>query len=552
MKDFKILGLLDKLKPAFTKLGVEYEIMRKILQVKLLMDGRRVPTVFAANNNKKKDDTDNGNKFVKSLWIYILMGVILIPFVVMKSNYIYQMGTVFTIIMFFIMTSLISDFSSVLLDVKDKGIIGTKPISPKTLRMAKTIHITIYMFYLTAALVGPALIVSIFTQGAVFSLLFLLLLVLVDLFIIVLTSLVYFVVLRFFDGEKLKDIINYIQIILSMVLMIGYQLVGRLFDIVDMKIEFVTRWWQYLVAPIWFAAPFQILKTAEINATYIIFAIMAILVPIIAIIVYIKLMPMFEQNLQKLTNNHRKAKKAGRKPGHLLAKLLCRSTEERIFFQFASDMMRNEREFKLKVYPSLGFSLIFPFIFIFQQLSRSSLQEVAQGSSYLFIYFSCLILPTIVMMMKYSERYKGAWIYKALPIRNVVPVFKGTIKAFLARLFIPLFLFEALIFTYIFGVRIVPDLMVVFFNTMIFNVLCFMMMEKAFPFSEAFDAAQQANAGATIALMALVGVIAAVHFGLTKINNANYVLLAISFVVNLILWSIAFRISPEKLNKQES
>ncbi len=59
MKEFKVLCFLDKLAPVFEKLGADYVVMRKILQMKLVMDGRRVPTIF--NNNKKKQGEDDNN-----------------------------------------------------------------------------------------------------------------------------------------------------------------------------------------------------------------------------------------------------------------------------------------------------------------------------------------------------------------------------------------------------------------------------------------------------------------------------------------------------------
>lgn len=544
MKDFKIFRFLDKLKPIFEKLGVDYRVMRKILQMKLLMDGRRVPTVFASNNKNEEDD---GNKFLKSLWIYILMGLTLIPFVVMKNNYIYQMSIVFVIVMFFVMTSLISDFSSVLLDIRDKNIIGTKPVDPKTLRLAKTIHISIYMFYITAALVGPALLVSLYSQGILFSIIFLFSIILLDLFIIVLTSLVYFLILRFFDGEKLKDIINYIQIILTIVLSIGYQLLGRLFSIVDLKIQFTPKWWQYFIAPIWFSAPFQMIKKSEVNSYYITFTIMAIVIPIVSIIVYTKLMAVFERNLQKLNNNYENNKKAKRKPIELLSKILCRNKDERIFFRFASDMMKNEREFKLKVYPSLGFSIAFPFIFLFQEFTRSGIKEVSQGKSYFFIYFSGMMVSTIMLMIRYSERYKGAWIYRALPINNVSHVFKGTIKAFIAKLFFPIFLFQSIIFIAIFGVRIVPDILVAFLNIMIFNMLCFMVSEKSLPFSQPFGSAQKTNGFINLMLSIVLGILGLIHYKIANISHGVYIYLFLSFVVSFVIWKVAFNVSPKKV-----
>lgn len=548
MKDSKILKFLDRLKPVFEKLGADYILMRRILQIKLIMDGRRVPTVFAGKNNDKSGDS--GNKFFKSLWIYVLMGLILIPFVCMKSSYIYQMSLVFVIVIFFIMTSLISDFSSVLLDIKDKVIIGIRPVDPKTLRLSKTIHILIYMICLSGALTGPALLVSLFTQGLMFFLIFLFSIILLNIFIIVLTALVCFFVLRFFDGEKLKDIINYVQIILSVVLMLGYQLLGRLFNVVNLNVQFTPRWWQYFIIPVWFSAPFQMIKKSEINSRLVIFTVMAVVVPIISILIYIKLIPVFENNLQKLSNNYKENKRSKKTSIRLLAKILCRDKEERMFFRFAFDMMKNERDFKLKVYPTLAYSTFFPFIFIFQLLTIINMAEISQSKSYLFIYFCGMMLPTVIIMLRYSESYKGAWIYNALPIKNPAPVFKGTIKAFITKLFFPVFLFQSIIFTAVFGTRIVPDLLLIFLNMMLFNILSFLAIEKHLPFSEPFQSSQQGNVGITLILFMLLGLLAGIHYILTKVNYGIYVYLIISFIANLVLWKLSFNISPYKIKSK--
>ncbi|MDF2558372.1 MAG: hypothetical protein K0R71_2200 [Bacillales bacterium] len=544
MKDFKILRLLDKLMPLIEKTGVDYWSMRKILQVKLLMDGRRVPTVFS--NNKKSNDTDD-NKFLKSLGVYILMGLVLIPFVIMKSNYMYQMSIVFSIVMFFITTSLISDFSAVLLDVGYKNIIGTKPVGSRTIGMAKVIHLTIYLFNITISLIGPALLVSLFTQGAIFFLVFLVTIVLLELFIIALTALLYFLILRFFDGEKLKDIINYIQIILTMVISIGYQLVGRVFSIADLKINFIPKWWHYFIAPIWFSAPFQMIKNSEISDIYITFTILAIVIPITAFAFYIKFINHFEDSLQKLNNNHSNTNKVNRSSVDFFAKLLCRDSEERLFYRFASNMMRNVRQFKLKIYPLLGLSIILPFVFIFQILGNSTIHDISSGKMYFLIYFCGMMLPTLIWMIRYSEKYKGAWIYKSLPIRNVAPIFKGTIKAFLTKLFLPIFILESIIFTIIFGTRILPELLIVLLNILIFTMICFMTMKKSLPFSEAFESAQQDNSLFNLLITLVLALLAAIHFGLANLNYGVYILLVLGSIVNLFLWKAAFNISSEKL-----
>ena len=96
-------------------------------------------------------------------------------------------------------------------------------------------HILIYLTYLTIALTAIPLVVGIFMQGIVFFILTVFELVLINIFIVVLTAILYIVILQFFDGEKLKDLINYVQIGLSLVLMIGYQFLIRSFELVNLN-----------------------------------------------------------------------------------------------------------------------------------------------------------------------------------------------------------------------------------------------------------------------------------------------------------------------------
>ncbi|WP_411682931.1 hypothetical protein [Clostridium thailandense] len=550
MKDFKVLKFLDNFRGFFEKLGVDYHIMRKILQIKLIMDGRRVPTAVGGASKKKNEDKyENG--FFKSLWIYGLIGIIMVPFVTMGKNFIFQMSFVFGMLMFMVITSLISDFSSVLLDIRDKNILFSKPVDNKTLSTAKVIHILIYMFFMTISLSGIPLVAALISHGILFFIIFVFEIILMDLFIVVLTALLYLLVLKFFDGEKLKDIINYVQIVLSITISIGYQLIGRVFEISNIKVIFMPKWWQYFIAPIWFGAPFEVILHGNQNISFIVLSVLALVVPIISIFIYIKLIPSFERNLQKLNNNAAKVEKGNKVIYDIISKIICVSKEERTFFRFASNMMRNEREFKLKVYPSLGFSLIFPFIFMFNMLKDEGLVKLASSKVYLYIYFCALMLPTVIMMMKYSGRYKGAWIYKTMPIKNIASIFKGTLKAFIVNLLLPVYIVECLIFIYIFGMRILPDLIVVFLNMMLFTVICFRVMKKSLPFSEGFGVSGQGEGLIIIPLMLLIGALAGVHYFCTKFNCGVYIYMIVAFVMVIAAWKKAFNISVETVNLNE-
>ncbi|MFP3472199.1 hypothetical protein R0J90_19295, partial [Micrococcus sp. SIMBA_144] len=76
------------------------------------------------------------------------------------------------VLMFLIMTAMISDFSSVLLDVRDQTVIGTRPVDHRTISAARAIHVTVYLFFLTAPILSVPLVVGIVQFGVIFALLF--------------------------------------------------------------------------------------------------------------------------------------------------------------------------------------------------------------------------------------------------------------------------------------------------------------------------------------------------------------------------------------------
>ncbi|MBB3130743.1 hypothetical protein FHS19_005462 [Paenibacillus rhizosphaerae] len=542
MSDFKTLILLDRCKGLFEKAGMDYVQMRRILQVKLTMDGRRASTLIG-KTSRSADPEELSNQFMKSLWIYAVMGVVMIPLVVMGHNLIFQMSFVFGILMFMIMTSLISDFSSVLLDVRDHTILGSKPVNVKTINMAKAIHIMIYLFFITGSLTAAPLAGALFRYGILFFLVFVLEICLMDLLIVAITALLYWLVLRFFDGEKLKDIINYVQISLTMVMAVGYQLLARVFNLVDLQIGYEAHWWHVFLFPVWFAAPFEMLFGGHRGEAIIVFSLLSVFLPLLAVWIYVRTIPSFEANLRKLSNQTARKKGRGGQWPDVLGRWICRSREEQVFFRFALGMIRKERDYKLKVYPSLGLSLIVPFIFMFNTFhSGSSWEDIRSGNSYLLLYFCGLVVPSAVMMLQYTSSPKGAWIFDTVPLRDHVPVYKGTLKACIVQLILPIFVVESIVFTLIFGVRILPDLLVILVMTLLYTVISFRLMGLEMPFTEPAQAGTQSGkAGLMLLLFLILGAMAGLHLAFRFSTSGVYVLLAVAFIANITVWKLAFR-----------
>ncbi|WP_426449585.1 hypothetical protein ACP26L_31710 [Paenibacillus sp. S-38] len=542
MDDFLTLRLLDRFQSLFGRLGVDYPTMRLILQAKLTMDRRRVPTVLSGTGNKESADDGQSNHFMKGLGVYALMGIVMVPCLFIGDSWMFQMSLVFSLLMFLLASSFITDFSSVLLDTRDKQILYTRPVSRQTLQMARTVHVLVYMTLMTLATAAAPLLVSVFRHGLLFALLFAAELALIDLLILVLTALLYLLILKRFDGERLKDLINMVQIALSVTIMIGYQLAGRAFEFIGLDAAFTPSWWNLLLPPLWFGAPFGWLLQGDRHPYLPVLSALALLVPVIALAIYSRSMPSFERYLVKLTA-HSAPSLRGRRPAGRAARLLCRTPEERAFYRFASRMMGSEREFKLKVYPSLGFSLIFPFIFPLQTALNKGWSFMAAGSAYYSIYSCAMLVPTLILVSGYSGSYKGAWIYGAAPLRDLGAIHRGVLKAALTKLLLPLFLMECLLFAAIYGLRILPDLAAALLGISLYAVLCFRLLGGSLPFSRPFSEAR-GEGWKAIPLLLLLGGFAGAHKLSTLITDGLYLYIAILLACNYWAWSAFGRQAP--------
>ncbi|MBN7772781.1 ABC transporter permease [Clostridium aminobutyricum] len=548
MKDFMLLKLLDKISFIFKSAGIDYPIMRKILQLKFVMDGRRVPTIM--RDTKK---SESKSSFRSSLAIYAFLGLFIGAFVLIPFPLFLKMNIVIGMLIFMIMTTMVSDFSSVLLDLDDKNILLPRPVDAKTLSTAKMIHILAYLSTITIALSGASIICSLIKYGVLFALVFLFELILICGFVILFTSIFYYAILTIFSGEKLKDIINYCQIVLTVFMILMYQFIGRLFNVSDLNISISPHWWNFFLPSTWFAAPFNLLVEHDFNPYYIFLSFTGIIVPIITMTLYVKVVaPGFERNLQKMKNsdNPKRKKMPENAWQNRVANRICIHPLERTFFRFTLIMLGNERKLKLSIYPNLVFSVMMPLIFFFSfyranQSFSALFEEIRNGRYYLYLYFSVAFLSSLFSMISKSEDYKGAWIYKALPIEQPAWVIKGALKAFLYHYIVPTYFLLSVISIAIFGLKIVLDLVLIFLNMLVLILVIFHFSKKELPFYKNFQYAQNgSNIGIVFFSFALCACLAGVHYVFLSYISAGIIINAvISLSILIALWHYGFKFS---------
>jgi hypothetical protein len=131
---------------------------------------------------------------------------------------------------FLLASTLISDFTNVLIDIRDNAIILPKPINDKTFLLARLLHIVIHVSKLVLPMTIPSLITVGIIHGTKGVLMLFLLIPPATLFTIFLINALYIFILKVTTPEKFKSIISYFQIAFAIVVYGSYQIVPRMIN----------------------------------------------------------------------------------------------------------------------------------------------------------------------------------------------------------------------------------------------------------------------------------------------------------------------------------
>lgn len=531
--DFMSLKILDRFKGLFVKFGIDYDMMHIILKTKLILDTRRAPVL--AEQNKKKDS--ESTSLIKSYLFHLIFGVFLAFFIYFIQDEMIRM--IYFAGAFFFMTAmyLISDFSFVLLDTKDKNILLTKSIDSKVVSLSKFLHILIYMFRLNAFIAGPSFITIVRLNGVAAIPILLIEILLMDLLIFLVTAFIYLLILRFFDGELLRNIINFIQILLTIIVTLGYQIAVRMIDFSDLQnISYSFKLHNFFNPILWFGAPFEILFNNGRETYLYIFTILLIVVPIISFIIYLKLSKRMESLLLKLEGQG-KEKSSKHRLEMLIGKILTRNKTIKQTFHFTNAVFRSDRSLKLKIYPALSTGVLIPVLMILNMGVRVQDFQTT-GYEYLFLYFNLLILPSILELTLYSSAWKGAYVYIISGFENKKELYKGIMLAVAVRLFVPLLILNGIIYVLLFKEEFIVDIIVL----ILASIIAFPILGKIYftelPFSKPIDESNQnKNIDKYFSSLGVIACLALLHLIFHKIPTGMWYYMGLLLVLIPLSWN---------------
>ena len=411
--------------PLLRKLEVDIDQLKAILVAKLTMDNRRPAAFQQMRQSKEKKEINSAT--LKTMFVSLIMGLFFLMGFAIGDDMTTKLTIFFSMFIFMLAATLITDFTSVLIDTRDNLIILPKPVSDTTFVTARLMHIAIHINKLLLPLALPALVALIVLYGPAPIVPFILMTFFATLLSIFLVNAVYLVILKLVKPSKFQTVISYFQIVFAVFIYGGYQLVPRMMEragIEHLKMSEIHH--IAFLPPYWFADASNSLSTLTFSQGNMINLFLALGLPILSIYVVVKYFaPAFNRNLSMISSTSEETKvklvstqgSASYKMNwleHLAAKITSDRTEY-MGFLFTWKMMGRSRDFKMKVYPAFGYMVVFFVLMIFQSknLTLNDFSEMTSRGKTLFIsivYFSSFILISALGQLRYSEKYKAAWL----------------------------------------------------------------------------------------------------------------------------------------------
>ena len=543
------LRFITYLDPVLDKAGVDTYQLYQILKIKLLMDNRRPKAMFAARRNAQNSGNVQ-NPIMISIFT-VIMGF-LIGLTLFLTNAPYLGETVYFFIFMVIMAlTLISDFTTVLIDSRDQFILLPRPVNDRTIAVSRILHISIYVLRL-ALLQGIAGMVMIGFRDGILAVPLFFVQILEATFLSIFTvNIIYLLLMKSVSPERFKDIISFFQIGFSVLIFATYYLLPRLINVSILeKISLLNHWWAYILPPVWITALNELLMhRGRSDIITALLAIAGLVIPMAGLWLVAKVLaPGFNRRLAVIATSEGNSDSAAniKKAAKFniidkIANIVAPDPVENAGFRITWKLSFRTREFKMKVYPAFAYVPIY-FLYFTLNGKGQDLQgrwaKLQSGHNYVFLIYLCtFILSAILMNIAMSEKYKSSWVYYALPIGEPGKILSGMYKAIITLYFLPYCLVISIAVVAIWGPAAINDIILAFLVSVIYGMLMALFMVKGLPFSKPVVAKQGGGKVITsLLILAFIGGIGFGHYSIMKWENVVWILIIPMLLINWVMF----------------
>jgi len=480
-------------------MGADIGQLEAILDIRLKLDDRKPIPIGRQRASKK----DRKNGVWMNMFISLIMGAVYMTPVLAIKDRITGLTVSFTLFLSILTLMLITDFSSILYDTRDKYIIVPRPVNDSTIVLSRILHVSIYLLRVMLPMSLPLWIVLGMKDGWLSAVIFIIPVLLMVCIAVFLVNSIYLLLLKLAKPERFNDIINYFQIAFSVLFfgstMFMNTMLSRISSdsMIDNSVVDIAKYgWIRFLPSYWLASFWSLIGfPAKLPGTQWL-SILAVVFPLVCLWVLIKyLAPQFARKISGIdvvaAAEHTPVAGVKARNSKLylkLANLLNKNDTAKAGFIIAWLQTSRSRSFKMKVYPMVAFMPIY-FTSIILQSEHTSIADiwstlVNKPNVIIFLlYFNSILLMQGITYLAISDQYRSSWVYYSAPVDTPGQVISGAIKALWIKFFLPIFTFLAIFVMSVWGVHTIVDVVLALVNITLFAACMVRVTFRYLPFS---------------------------------------------------------------------
>jgi hypothetical protein len=445
--------------------------------------------------------------------------------------------------------TLVTEFSQVLIDTRDRYIILPRPVSDKTLLLSRLLHVFAYLFRTVLPMAIPGWIacgVLIGVAGVLWFPVTILLLVLLVLFTV---NALYVILLRVTTPQRFKEVLNYFQIGFSVLVFAAYYLLPRLVDSANiMRFNAADHPGIQGAPTYWIAATWTWVgvEASLANTRYI--GIIAIILPCLLAWVLVRfLAPDFARRIGGLDTSSttedavHPGKSGTKNRSARWAKLFTRHPETRAGFMLTWIQSGRSRSFRMRVLPTFAYVPVY-FVYLLSSsdegFSRTWAELADTRKHLVLLYMTSFVLLQALSYITLSDQFKAAWVFRAAPAQVPGRIMAGAFKAVWVKFFLPFFIAISAFVLTRWGLPAILDIVLALTNVTLFGLLTARLGYRQLPFS---IPEQLANSGNRTVLRVFIGLLVpgtlgTAHYFASDIWWLKILFLILSFILLWLVW----------------
>ncbi|HTR41682.1 MAG TPA: hypothetical protein VMH87_08715 [Pseudomonadales bacterium] len=327
--------------------------------------------------------------------------------------------------------------------------------------------------------------------------------------------LAYQLCLRWFGRERLDGLMTTTQVLVSVAVVASSQILPRvIFRHSNALSASESSWWIWLFPPAWFAGFDDALAGGSWSISWLLGAVAIVATGLILWLAFDKLAKNYEAGLQLLGETVSKPKRT-RPRRRWMDRLVAmppfnwwlRDPVSRASFLLTTAYLIRDRDVKLRIYPGIAPMLVVPFVFLFQKNNMGGF-GIALSGGYLGM------IPLLGLnILKYSQQWQAADIFRMAPVRGPAGICNGARRAVLCFLTLPMIIAATAIILLLYGINSQIFLLLPGFVALPVFAMVPGLLGRAIPLSSPIEEGKSAGRGLTMMLMMFISI------GLSAIAN---------------------------------